>query len=246
MDLTPNTTTADVRRRRPPVAVLPIGSFEQHGDHLPLATDTVVASAIAASIGAAYNVLVLPPVTISCSHEHAAWPGTVSITHQTLSAVVTDIAASLRSQGISRLALVNGHGGNYVLSNVVQSMNATAPAAMTLFPTRADWDRARKAAGLQTTSHEDMHAGELEVSILAAVWADSVRPGAYTADHLVDDRSMLLVHGMASYTDTGVIGRPSAGTAAKGKSILDSLVISFADHLSALGLPTGANTTPAE
>lgn len=117
MNLIPSTTSADVRRRQPPIAALPVGSFEQHGDYLPLATDTIVASAIAASIAAAHNVLVLPPMTISCSHEHAAWPGTVSVTHQTLSAVVADVAASLRSQGITRLALVNGHGGNYVLSN---------------------------------------------------------------------------------------------------------------------------------
>jgi len=57
-------------------------------------------------------VLTLPPVTVSCSHEHAAWPGTVSITQQTLSAVVTDVVASLAAQGIGWLALVNGHGGN--------------------------------------------------------------------------------------------------------------------------------------
>lgn len=157
MDLIRNITSAEVRRRQPPIAVLPIGSFEQHGDGLPLATDTIMATAITGSIANAYNVLALPPITISCSHEHAAWPGTVSLHHQTLSAIVSDVAASLAAQGITRLALVNGHGGNYVLSNMVQAANAAAPATMTLFPTRADWDHARHAAGLQTTSHEDMH-----------------------------------------------------------------------------------------
>ena len=234
MELIPNTTSADVRRRAPAVAVLPIGSFEQHGDYMPLATDTIVASAIAANIADAYSVLLLPPVTISCSQEHSGWAGTVSITHQTLAAIVTDVATSLAAQGIHRLVIVNGHGGNYVLSNVVQTANAAAPASMTLFPTRTDWDLARQQAGLVTDAREDMHAGELEVSILSAARPAAIQEGALNADHRAGDRPMLLVHGMAAYTTSGVIGQPSAGTAAKGKAILDSLVSSFSAHLDAL------------
>ena len=75
--LLPSDTTEEARARAADVAVLPIGSFEQHGAHLPLVTDTVVACAIAHEIAAAHPVRLLPPVTVSCSHEHAAWPGTV-------------------------------------------------------------------------------------------------------------------------------------------------------------------------
>jgi creatinine amidohydrolase len=117
MDLIPLITTADVHERRPAVAVLPIGSFEQHGPYLPLATDTIVAVASANRVAAAYNVLLLPAVTMSCSHEHAAWPGTVSITHTTLTAIISDVVNSLHAQGIGKLAIINGHGGNYFLSN---------------------------------------------------------------------------------------------------------------------------------
>jgi creatinine amidohydrolase len=117
VDLLPRITSTDVQTRQPNVAVLPVGSFEQHGSFLPLTTDTIVASAISGSIAERYNVLLLPPITVSCSHEHAGWPGTVSISHQTLSAMVEDIRASLAASGITRLVIVNGHGGNYVLSN---------------------------------------------------------------------------------------------------------------------------------
>jgi creatinine amidohydrolase len=117
MDVIPLTTTADVRERRPAVAVLPIGSFEQHGPYLPLATDTIVPMAIANRLAAVYNVLVLPPITMSCSQEHAAWPGTVSLTHTTVTAIIRDVVESLSMQGIRKLAIVNGHGGNYFLSN---------------------------------------------------------------------------------------------------------------------------------
>jgi creatinine amidohydrolase len=125
----PTGTTSDEAARQSKVAVLPIGSFEQHGPHLPLITDTVVATTIAQ----AYPVRASLPVTISCSHEHAAWPGTVSISAKTLYAVITDVYQSLRHSGIYRLVLINGHGGNYVLRNIVQEATVQKPA-MALFP----------------------------------------------------------------------------------------------------------------
>jgi creatinine amidohydrolase len=231
MDLITLATTADIRDRQPGIAVLPVGSFEQHGRYLPLATDTIVASAIAGELETSYNVLVLPPITMSCSHEHAAWPGTISLSHRTVSAIIDDVVASLSAQGIDKLAIISGHGGNYFLSNVVQSANAVTPKSMTLFPSRGDWRKARQDAELETDDHEDMHAGELEVSILQAVTPGALRDGFGSADHRSDARPHLLIGGMAAYTSSGVIGRPSAGTAAKGKAILASLVASFGEHL---------------
>ncbi|MFI0349324.1 creatininase family protein [Actinomadura sp. 9N407] len=141
--LLPLTTTDDEQDRNASVALLPVGSFEQHGSFLPLATDTVIACTIAREIAAVHPVMLLPPVTVSCSHEHAAWPGTVSISAVTLYAVVRDIAESLRRSGIAKLVLVNGHGGNYVLGNVVQE----AGGDMALFPTEPDWEAARSGGG---------------------------------------------------------------------------------------------------
>ncbi len=231
----PTTTTTDERDRHADVALLPIGSFEQHGPYLPLATDTVVACAVADAIAAAHPVLRLPPVTISCSHEHEhpAWPGTVSVSAATLYAIVRDVAGSLRRSGITRLVLVNGHGGNYVLGNVVQEAAADG-TRMALFPGAAEWVAARRAAGIETSDQSDMHAGELETSLLLHARPDLVRPGYETADRLADDRPHLLTLGMAAYTESGVIGRPSLASAAKGRAVLDSLVESFAGHLAAL------------
>ena len=134
--LTP-ATSSDEKERAATVAVLPVGSFEQHGAYLPLITDTVVACSIAQDISAAYDLLLLPPVTFSCSHEHASYPGTVSISARTLHAVIGDIVDSLAQSGTSRVVIVNGHGGNYVLNNVVQEANVTTPC-MSLFPNRED------------------------------------------------------------------------------------------------------------
>jgi len=112
---------------------------------------------------------------------------------------------------------------------------------MALFPSGQDWKDARTAAQVETTTHEDMHAGEIETSILLYAQPELVRDGYETADWLADDRRHLLIEGMTAYTTSGVIGRPSLGSAEKGKAVLASLVHSFADVLRALHVQPGGS-----
>jgi creatinine amidohydrolase len=193
-------------------------------------TDTVIACTISRAVAQSYSVLLLPPITISCSHEHSAWPGTISISAQTLYSLVADIYESVTRAGPRALIIVNGHGGNYVLSNIVQEASAIG-RRMALFPTRDDWDAAQASADLTSSMHEDMHAGEAETSILLYSAPDLVRDGYETADHVSDNRRHMLTVGLHEYTESGVIGRPSLATAEKGKTILDSFVSDFGDLL---------------
>ncbi|WP_314174042.1 creatininase family protein [Streptomyces winkii] len=229
----PTETTGDAAEREAAVAVLPIGSYEQHGPYLPLSTDTLIACAVAERVAASYPVQPLPPLTFSCSQEHSRWPGTVSITASTLSAVVGDIARSLRKSGVPGLVLVNGHGGNYVLRNVVQEATADGHH-MALFPVAADWEEAAAKAGVETPVRSDMHAGELETSILLHARPDCVREGYETSDLISDDRRHLHALGLGPYTESGVVGRPSLATARKGDEVLTALTGAFADHLRVL------------
>ncbi len=228
-------TSTDEAQRGARVAILAVGSFEQHGDHLPLITDTVVAETIAGRLAAEYDLFRLPPITMSCSHEHAGFAGTVSISAATLIAVIADVRASLAASGITRLVLVNGHGGNYVLSNIAQEANTAGPA-VALFPGKHDVDAAREAAGMETDSHEDMHGGEWETSILLHAHSDLVRVGYADADYDAVDRPHLHLIGMAGYTKSGIVGFPSKASAEKGRKALDSLAKSFRETLDALSI----------
>ena len=129
--------------------------------------------------------------------------------------------------------IVSGHGGNYVLSNIVQEASVSGPG-MALFPARDDWRVARDAAECETDNSADMHAGELETSILLHALPDLVRPTYITADHDSPFRPHLLTVGIRGYTPSGVIGRPSLATAEKGKAILEALVNLAANHLDLL------------
>lgn len=223
----PETTAPQEGARTPAAAVLPVGSLEQHGPHLPLTTDTLIACALAREVADAHGLRALPPLAFGCSHEHAAWPGTVSISATTLHALVTDIADSLA--GLP-LLLVNGHGGNHVLANTVQQ----ARGRMALFPGPGEWEAARAAAGLTTTNDQDMHAGELETSVLLHARPDLVGPDHARADHRADERDHMGTLGLSAYTAGGVVGLPSRASAAKGRAVLEFLTGRAAGHLAAL------------
>ncbi|MFC1416659.1 creatininase family protein [Streptacidiphilus cavernicola] len=233
MPLITHATSADESARGSRIAVLPVGSFEQHGAHLPLITDTAIACMIAQRIATDHGLFLLPPVTMSCSHEHAGMTGTVSISAVTLYAVIGDIWRSLQASGIQGLIIVNGHGGNYVLSNFVQEASVAGPR-VALFPTRDDWQQARADACLESTSTEDMHGGELEVSLLLHGAPELVRDGVEADDHAAPQRPHLLTLGLTAYTPNGIIGNPSLASAVKGKAILASLSHSAAGHLAIL------------
>ncbi|MGH8896716.1 MAG: creatininase family protein [Egibacteraceae bacterium] len=167
------------------------------------------------------------------THEHADYAGTVSLDARTVMSIVDDVRGCLVRSGVHRLVLVNAHGGNYVLSNITQQANVDGPRVV-IFPGRIDWDVARDDAGVVTSTSDDMHAGELETSLLLYAYPELVRGSYLDGDHLANPRPHLLVTGMRGCTDNGVIGRPSLATAEKGRAVLDSLTASFADHLKVL------------
>lgn len=211
----------------PPLAWVPIGSFEQHGPLLPLATDTLIATGLAEDAQRQLGGLILPPVPIGCSQEHRTFPGTVSVPAALLDAWVSTLIRDLWRQGIPRVILVNAHGGNYVLQHTVQEcMTAAAPTqAVLLVPQRPHWDAALRRADIPWSLHDDMHAGAIETSLLMARFPDChLTPPPPAADHQAPDRPYFLTWGLAYYSATGILGTPSEASADRGRALWAALV----------------------
>ena len=134
---------------------------------------------------------------------------------------------------MEQLAIVNGHGGNYVLSNVVQEANVEGRRVV-LFPQSKEWTEARIAAGVVTSNREDMQRRRSRDIDHACQTSGTRRASFRDADHLADERRHPLTVGIRGYTETGIIGRPSLATAEKGRALLDSFALQFKDHLGIL------------
>jgi creatinine amidohydrolase len=234
-------TSPELAAARLQTAVLPIGSIEQHGRALPLATDWLEADAVARSIaerlGDAY---LLPALPYSCSQIHADFPGTVSLEAATLDRVVKDLVGCLFEQSFRRVLLVNFHGGNFVLRSTVRDLNHFNSQAKVVMV----WPWLTAAAELADIldTIDEVHAGELEVSLVLAIEPDLVRmttpaddfmPGV-THEHMDYRR-------LRDVSPSGVWGRPSHGTRDKGRLAIAAMAERVATHVEAvftsLGLP---------
>lgn len=217
-----NTKTCyEIADSKPRFAAIPIGSFEQHGKHLPVTTDTLIASLIAKSLCDTHGGLLAAPITASCSHEHAGFPGCLSVSAETLIRIVKDLISSIEKNDITLTILVNGHGGNYVIGNIAQELNSQNPRVFTC-PTRSHWESALKYAGVEGTISEDMHGGEIETSILLHAIPEVVRTD------LIEDcdakiRPFFNFYGIRRYTKNGIIGFPSKATSKKGALLLEGI-----------------------
>lgn len=230
MSIITNTNTyKEAEEKKPKFAVLPIGSFEQHGYHLPMITDTIIASVLAKGISDQYNGFLLPPITFSCSHEHDGFFGTISISSNTLSKVVKDIFYSLQRSNIYGLVIVNAHGGNYILNNLAQEENINGPRII-LLPTRKHWNEAYTKAELEMPREKDMHAGEKETSILLDICPEFVR-NTKISDVNINDNSYLHLYGIKSYSQIGTVGFPSLASSNKGEIMLSEIVNSVNDDI---------------
>ena len=194
------------------VVVVPVGSLEQHGPHLPLDTDTVIAQAVAAGVADRLGGWCAPALAYGSSGEHQSFPGTTSIGTPVLTEVLVELARSVRAWA-TQLVLVNGHGGN---------LQAIRLAVAKLRHERHDvrW-LACSAAGM------DAHAGRAETSLMLHLRPESVRLDLAERGNTAP-LPALMPHlrsgGVSAVSRNGVLGNPEAASAEEGRQLLAAMV----------------------
>src|SRR5215469_16640577 len=224
-----NWKQVDALSRESTLLVLPTAAIEQHGHHLPLATDTLINNLILgkalALVPADLPVYALPPVCYGKSNEHLGFPGTLSVSAQTFMALVREIGASIAAGGFKKLALYNTHGGNTSLVDVL-ARDLRAEFGLRTFSLFGSPGAAFEGVSQQERTY-GFHAGEIETAYLMHAMPELVHRDAFTSNYIarVEQPELLKPEGSAAnfawltrdIAPSGVLGDPAPAAAEKGE-----------------------------
>ena len=198
--------------RRAPLVVVPLGSVEQHGRHLPLATDTVVAAAVAEDVvPLLVDAVLAPALTYGASGEHEGFPGTISIGTEALSALLVEYGRAA-GRWAGRLLVVNGHGGNLDALRTAVPLLRSESRDVAWFPCAVPGG--------------DAHAGRTETSLVLHVEPLVVREALAVAGDTTPISELLprlRTGGVRAVSPDGVLGDPTGASAAEGAELLAAL-----------------------
>ena len=206
-------------------AILPVGATEQHGPHMGVGMDAVLADRLCAAVAAQTGVPMLPVLPYGCSLGHSRrWPGTIPVQPATLMQLVKEIGDGAYWSGVRRLFIVNTHVTNAApLRCALEMLRATHDDLMVaLFNSAELSGRVRE---FHFTDADDWHANDAETSLMLAVAPDMVRPDLlHDADDEDRTRAMVFAHPVNRTSKNGVTGLPSRASAAKGRQWFDWMV----------------------
>jgi len=216
--------------RNSTLVIAPIAAMEQHGQHLPVSTDTILAGAVAKGVEAALpeQTLVLPVLWLGASDHHLPRGGTLTSPLPTYEQILVDLLTPLLRDGFQRFMILNGHGGNIdPLRVALRRLDVDYSRA--ILTGAAYWDlAAEELAGLCRGLRKEMgHACEIETSMVLHLRPDLVR-----LDRIKDDpddtpanlRGLSWPRDFARRTDHGVVGYPELADANRGRLMLEAAV----------------------
>jgi creatinine amidohydrolase len=226
------------------VLIQPVGAIEQHGPHLPLSTDLVIAAdlaeAVVASHGDALDLWLLPPLAYTKSNEHAWAPGTIWLSPTTLLSVLDDLGRSLATLPSRKVVFLNGHGGNSALLAVANRELRLAHGLLTflMHPSQP------RDSGGAAHDHDELgmgvHAGRDETSVMLhlrpelvdmALAVRSVPESLAGAEHVRFGGSASFGWSSDDLAANGVVGDPTLASAELGARLWDGMLVSAAETL---------------
>ena len=241
-----NWKQVDALPRDRTLLVLPTAAVEQHGHHLPLATDTLINNLLLGhalrKLPAELIVYALPPVHYGKSNEHLGFPGTLSVSATTFIAVLHDLGASVAQAGFYKLVLYNTHGGNSSLIDVM-ARDLRAEFGLRTFALHGSGGISFEGLKTQERTY-GFHAGEVETAFLLHGAPELVDRSAYTANYIADvsnPKMLLPENAPATFAwltrdiaESGVLGDPRPATAENGARWIEEAATKLAAALQAM------------
>ena len=222
------------------LVIMPIGSIEQHGPHLPVQVDALLAGEVcrraAQQIAETQPAVVTPTVWSGLAEHHMSFGGTLTLDFDTFRAMIRCLCVSIQRHGFDRIALINGHGGNIAALSLI-----TAELTLELKATLACatyWHVAETEFGAILKSQQNVrHACEAETSMLLALRPDLVDQQVVKTfepptDGLDPEHGIYRWRPIKDWSESGVIGVPAAASADKGENLLNGAAIALARELS--------------
>jgi creatinine amidohydrolase len=210
--------------------VVPLGSTEQHGRHMPLGTDAVLGDEFGWGLAVRMGAFLAPTVRFGCSEHHLAFPGTISLSAETFQRLVIDVVASLSGHGFRRIVLLPTHGGNFKpLAEAVKKIEPVEGVRVVAFTdldglVRAAFESSKKF-GVEP-AQSGAHSGEWETSLMLFLRSEQVKM-EHAAEGFAGELSEIMskvFDGIQSLDENGVLGDPRPATAEAGKKYFEEMV----------------------
>jgi len=209
-------TVDEINSLDPELAIIPVGSIEQHGPHLPIMTDWAIATEVGKRVAEKMGAFLLPALPISTCREHMGKKGTVWMEATTFYQMMYDIIVCLKTQGFKRVGIIVTHGGVFITTPLVRDLNARFQPDLQVAIVNPDIPKVNDIMETQ-----GLHADETETSEILAIAPETVHMDR-AVDFVPDVPRPYLNYGsIFRASPTGVWGVPTKATAEKGERYLE-------------------------
>ncbi len=217
-------TVDDVIASGVDTAILPIGSIEQHGSHLPTGTDYFIIEALSRAVAERLHAYLLPPLPLSTCYEHKGKKGSVWMRPTTFHMMLQDIVLCLKQQGFKRIVVMLGHGGIFAAGPAIRELNATS-SDLQVIKIEPPATPAMKAVE-EGDPWNDLHAGEEETSVILYLQEQTVKKDKMMENDYVPSvpREYMNYSSILKLSPTGVWGKPSYASKEKGEKLFSLMV----------------------